>query len=85
VLKNNGGLRFEYNSKHFGDRIFKDSLRTDGKSKLKYFRDEDKSDITNYLNWQSISARRTKTREAKITDQLVKRLTTGSPNRETTI
>lgn len=34
VLKNNGGLRMEYNVRTSGDRIFKDSLRSDGKSNM---------------------------------------------------
>ena len=32
VLKHNGGLRFEYSCKQNGDRVFKDSLRSDMKS-----------------------------------------------------
>ena len=39
VLKNNGGLRWEYNVRNSGDNIFKDSLRSDRKSPLKYFQD----------------------------------------------
>ena len=34
VLKNNGGLRFEYDVRQSGDRVFKDSLRSDPKRNL---------------------------------------------------
>lgn len=61
----------EYNNKAYGDRIFKDSLRCDGKSQLKYFNDGDSSDITNYLNWESKSARSTRRKQAKIQKDLV--------------
>jgi hypothetical protein len=54
VLKNNGGLRPEYSVRNSGDNIFKDSLRRDSKSPVKYFMDpSQKADITTYLNWKS--------------------------------
>ena len=46
VLKDNGGLRYEYNNKTFGDRIFRSTLRSDNKSPLPTFRPKDGSDIT---------------------------------------
>ena len=85
ILKNNGGLRFEYNNKNYGDRIFRDQLRSEGKSPLMYFKNRDSSDITNYLNWESTSGRRTNSIKARIQKDVVQRLTTGSPNRETAI
>ena len=76
----------EYNIRASGDNIFKQSLR-DGSDKqyVKYFKNSDTSDITNYLNWQSNTGRRTKSRQANMSKQVTDRLTTGSPNRETTI
>ena len=85
ILKNNGGLRIEYNNKNYGDRIFRDTLRSGGKSPLTYFKTRDSSDITNYLNWESNSGRRTRSIKARIQKEVVQRLTTGSPNRETSI
>ena len=45
----------------------------------------DRSDITNYLNWESTSARRTRSKQAVVQKNLLQRLTKGSPDRETTI
>ena len=56
ILQDGGGLRPEYDRLHKSpDVIFKDSLRNEVKSPLKYFKDglKDKADITTYLNWQS--------------------------------
>lgn len=55
VLKNNGGLRPEYNIRASGDRIFRDSLRSDQQSPIKHFKDpiSDRADITSYMNWPS--------------------------------
>ena len=83
MLKDNGGLRREYSCKVNGDRVFRDSLRNEQKRQLKYFRD--KPDITDYLNWDSKSGRRTRSKNAEIQRDLVSRLTKGSPNRATTI
>lgn len=50
VLKHNGGYRPEYNIKLSGDRIFKDSLRNNSKSPVKYFKDpvSEQADFTTY-------------------------------------
>lgn len=57
VLKNNGGLRFEYDHKLNGDRVFKDSLRRTQVRNYSSSRNNDPSDITNYLHWSSNSGR----------------------------
>mmetsp|Transcript_34706 Transcript_34706/g.53233 ORF Transcript_34706/g.53233 Transcript_34706/m.53233 type:complete len:248 (-) Transcript_34706:765-1508(-) len=87
VLKNNGGLRFEYDVRNSGDRIFKKSLRSDQKSPVKHFRDPiaDRADITTYLNWKSTNGRVVNARNSQIQRDLINRLTHGSPSRETTI
>ena len=54
VLMDNGGYRPEYAKYNKSpQKIFADSLRSDQKSPLKYFKDavRDKADITSYLNW----------------------------------
>ena len=59
VLKNNGGLRMEYDVRASGDNIFRRSLRDSSEKKMiKYFKNADTSDITNYLNWESGTGRR---------------------------
>jgi|APSaa5957512535_1039671.scaffolds.fasta_scaffold34577_2 hypothetical protein len=49
----------EYDCKLNGDHIFKDSLRSARKSPIKHFADpnQDKADITTYLNWKSNNGR----------------------------
>lgn len=88
VLKNNGGLRIEHDNKSYGDRVFKDSLRSSTKSKLKHFTNmhgSDRSDITNYLNWSSKQGQISTKKNYEMQKDLMKRLTTGSPNRIHTI
>ena len=86
VLKNNGGLRMEYDVRASGDNIFRRSLRDSSEKKMiKYFKNADTSDITNYLNWESGTGRRQKSRQATIGKQVTDRLTSGSPNRESTL
>ena len=55
VLKDNGGLRPEYNVRNSGDRIFKSSLRNMQKSPIRSFKNEPmagKVDFHTYQNWQ---------------------------------
>ena len=86
VLKHNGGLRVEYNNKLNGDRVFRDSLRAEEWKNFGNIKSSnDSSDITNYLNWTSNRGRHAIKKMAKTQKDLVNRLTTGSPNRETTI
>jgi len=87
VLKNNGGLRYEYDIRQSGDRVFKDSLRNDKKSPVKHFKDPvfDRADITTYMNWKSINGKQHNARNSKIQKNLIHRLTHGSPSREHTI
>lgn len=87
VLKNNGGLRWEYSVRTSGDNIFKDSLRSDQKSPVKYFQDPltHKADITTYLNWKSLKGVQQNAKHARIQKELTERLTSGSPSREHTI
>lgn len=77
----------EYNVRNSGDNIFKQSLRNEIKSPVKYFNDpsSDKADITTYLNWKSTNGAAINAKHLKIQKDVTKRLTTGSPSREHTI
>lgn len=60
VLADNGGMRPEYDKYNKSpQRIFLNSLRSDEKSPLKYFKDpaRDPADITTYRNWKSRTGR----------------------------
>jgi hypothetical protein len=62
----------EYDCKKNGDNIFKDSLRSARKSPLKHFADaQDKSDITNYLNYKSNNGRLTHRKNASMQKDLL--------------
>lgn len=78
----------EYDSRAgSGDRLFRESLRSSGDLRRTFniARANDKSDITNYLNWSSNSGRIENKKIAKINKEVTERLASGSPNRETTI
>ena len=86
VLKDNGGLRFEFNVRDSGDRIFKHSLRSHLRSPIKHYKDmSDRGDITTYMNWKSQTGRRINYQQAKVQNDVVKRLNTRSPKRDYTI
>ena len=85
VLKNNGGLRMEYNVRNSGDRIFKDSLRSDTKSNFYSNQKDITADFHQYQNWNSLSGRKDSIKKSRIQKDLIHRLTTGSPSREHTI
>ena len=77
----NGGLRPEYDKYNKKpDTIFVKSLRSQPKANLKYFRDQnDKADITTYLNWQSRQAKAVMKKHARMQKDLTERLTSRSP------
>jgi hypothetical protein len=87
VLKNNGGLRMEYEGKGSGDRMFRESLRSseDFRRTFNIHRANDKSDITNYLNWSSTTGRHQNKQFAKINREVTERLASGSPQRGSSI
>jgi len=68
VLRDNGGLRPEYDRYNKSNQvIFINSLRSEPKSKIKYFRDlTDRADITTYRNWKSRQAKRVNREHAVI-------------------
>ncbi len=49
----------EYDVRQSGDRVFKDSLRSNQRSPLRHFKDplNDRADMTNYMNWKSSNGR----------------------------
>lgn len=56
VIKDNGGLRYEFDGKKSGDRIFKESLRNSN-TNMPSSRNSNPADMTNYLNWTSNTGR----------------------------
>ena len=77
VLKNNGGSRQEYKSRELGDHVFYDSLRSDQRSPLRHFVDpeNDRAEITSYLNWPSIEGKAVRSKRIKLQTDLIQRLT----------
>lgn len=75
----------EYNVRNSGDRIFKDSLRSDHKSNFYSHQRENTADFHTYQNWNSLTGRKDSIKKSRIQKDLIHRLTTGSPSREHTI
>ena len=84
MLENNGGSRIEYKNRTSGDTVFYDSLRSDQRSPLRHFVDpeNDKAEITSYLNWPSIKGKAVRSKRIKVQSELTKRLSKRSPARE---
>ena len=87
VIQNNGGYRPDYNIRLSGERLFLSSLRDNIKSPIRSMNnpEEDIAAFETYQNWHSVSSKNNSKRIAKIQEDVVNRLSKGSPLRKSTI